>query len=282
MATPLFLCDLQGGIGNQLFQIATIHGLAKEMGGDYSIIDQQFSGGGQCSHPSKYYDTIYRRVPRITSVPAPVLLYTERQWTHYDVASEIRHRSNGHAACLLKGYFQSDRYFRDASDIKALFTPEEGIPAFLRKNAALFAKYPDLFSEHDHCFIGVRRGDYVAKAEFHNPCGIEYYRNAMNLVPATRYYIASDDLAWCREHFVGDQFVFFDMDDDLEQLYMGCLFKNYIIGNSTYHWWMSFLSVHEDPTIIAPDKWVFGPKVRWDEYATIYRKGMVVLERATV
>ena len=280
MPTPIFLCDLMGGIGNQLFQIATIHGLAKDFGGDYSIIDQQFSGGGQCSHPSKYYDTIYKRVPRVTSVPAPMVQYNERQWVHYDIASDLRPRiGEDTASCLIKGYFQSDRYFRNSGDIKALFTPEGGIPAFLKARTDLFVKYPELFSDHDACFIGVRRGDYIAKANFHNPCDFDYYRKAMKVVPASRYYIASDDIAWCKEHFVGDQFVFFDIQDDLEQLYAGCLFKKYIIGNSTFHWWMSFLSVYEDPTIVAPNKWVFGPNVRWEEYSTIYRKGMVVLER---
>ena len=141
-------------------------------------------------------------------------------------------------------------------------------------------RYPDLFAESsDTCFLGVRRGDYVTRASFHNPCGMDYYKKAIHLVPAAKYYIASDDMAWCKANFVGDQYVFFDIEDDLVQLFMGCLFNKYIIGNSTYHWWMSFLSVYENPSVVAPDKWLFGPDVKWDQYSTIYRKGMVVVER---
>jgi len=109
---------------------------------------------------------------------------------------------------------------------------------------------------------------------------MDYYKKAMRLLPATKYYIASDDRAWCRANFVGDQYVFFDMEDDLVQLYAGCLFNKYIIGNSSYHWWMSFLSVYETPTVVAPDKWLFGSDVKWEQYSSIYRKGMVVVERA--
>jgi hypothetical protein len=101
----------------------------------------------------------------------------------------------------------------------------------------------------------------------------------MNLFPATRYYIGSDDIAWCRENFKGDQFVFCNIADDLTQFYLGCLFKNYIISNSTFHWWMSFLSVYENPLVIAPDKWIFGPGAQLSQYSTIYRKGMIVLNR---
>jgi len=108
---------------------------------------------------------------------------------------------------------------------------------------------------------------------------MDYYKKAMDLVPATKYYIASDDIAWCKANFVGDQYVFFDIQDDLIQLFVGCLFNKYILSNSTYHWWMSFLSVYEKPTVVAPDKWVFGPDAKWEQYSSIYRKGMIVVER---
>jgi hypothetical protein len=43
---------------------------------------------------------------------------------------------------------------------------------------------------------------------------------------------------------------------------------------------MSFLSVYENPLVIAPDKWIFGPGAQLSQYSTIYRKGMIVLNRA--
>ena len=101
----------------------------------------------------------------------------------------------------------------------------------------------------------------------------------METMGPMKYYIASDDIAWCKQKFVGDQYVFMDIKDDIVQFYAGCLFKNYIIANSTYHWWMSFLSVYAEPLIIAPDKWIFGSNARWNQYFTIYRKGMEIIQR---
>jgi hypothetical protein len=277
--TPLVVCDLQGGIGNQLFQVAATYSLAKRLGTEVVLLDGQFGDCGQGSHPSKYYDTLFRKIRRVNQIPGPVHPYQERQWAAYDLETDVRSSlPEGVRTLWMKGYFQSDRYFE--SGLKSLFTPEEGIRNYLLRATAMATRYPALFTDStDACFLGVRRGDYLTHAHIHNPCGMDYYKKAMNLVPATQYYIATDDMDWCKANFVGEQYVFFDIEDDLIQLFVGCLFNKYILGNSSYHWWMSFLSVYESPTLVAPDKWLFGPDVKWEKYSSIYRKGMVVVER---
>jgi hypothetical protein len=274
----MITCNLKGGIGNQLFQIATSYALAKQQDVSFAIIDQQFEGAGTGSHPSKYYANLFQRVPRITISKnnTPIRVYKEPKWTYTPITESVQ----PNIILQLDGYFQSEQYFQEySSEIKQLFTPPGGIQQWLKTNSVIFEQFPELFEDHDFCFIGVRRGDYVAKAAFHNPCGMDYFSKALAALPATRYYIGSDDIAWCKQHFQGSQFVFFDIQDDLTQLIMGCLFKNYIIANSTFHWWMSFLSVFPELRIVAPDKWLFGVNARFEEYSTIYRDGMKVIER---
>jgi hypothetical protein len=106
-----------------------------------------------------------------------------------------------------------------------------------------------------------------------------FYTAGMNLVKKPRYYILSDDFAWCKEKFQGEQFRFLEIEDDLHQLLVSALFKHYIISNSSFYWWGSYLSVYDNPTIIAPDKWMFGADVTPDKYYSIYRESMRVLER---
>jgi hypothetical protein len=275
----MITCGLAGGIGNQLFEIANAYALSRYCDVSFGIIDQTFSGAGTGSHPSKYYSNLFQRIPRIR-IDRHLVLFNEHDWIYTPIHDIVKHNLQSNTILQLNGYFQSDQYFLDyAADIRQLFTPEGGIKQWLKTNSAIFETHPELFEEHDFCFIGVRRGDYVAKADFHNPCGMDYFQKAMTALPAKKYYIGSDDIAWCRTKFIGDQFVFFDIQDDLVQLLTGCLFKNYIIANSSFHWWMSFLSVFSEPCIIAPDKWIFGSNVPWSKYSTIYRKGMTVLER---
>jgi hypothetical protein len=108
---------------------------------------------------------------------------------------------------------------------------------------------------------------------------MDYYTKAMRACPADIYYIASDDLSWCQRNFVGPQYVFLDIEDDLTQFFIGTMFSKYILGNSTYHWWMSYLSRAERPIVVAPDKWLFSDKPA-SEHQTIYRQDMIVIERA--
>jgi hypothetical protein len=56
------------------------------------------------------------------------------------------------------------------------------------------------------------------------------------------------------------------------------LFKHYIISNSTFYWWGSFLSPYseQEKFIYAPDKWTNGFP---ESYKGCYRDGMRILER---
>jgi len=278
---PGITCSLMGGIGNQLFQIASAFSLAKRFGIPYFIEDEQLSFLGQGNHPRKYYSTVYKKVPRTKSLSAPIHHHKEQHFTFYDIGYAIEPFLHT-CTIRLEGYYQSDQHFYGFDkEVKELFTPTEGIKEWLKTNSTLFQMYPDLFEpDNKACYIGVRRGDYLKIAgNFHNVCEFAYYEQAMSKFPeGQRYYIASDDIAWCREHFKGENITFFELDDTV-QLYAGALFKNYILSNSTFHWWASFLSVHETPTIYVPNKWLFGPEAKWDQYSTIYRKDMRILDR---
>jgi hypothetical protein len=264
---------LMGGIGNQLFQIAAGYALAKRFNTNFFLVEGNFHCG-QGSHPSKYYDTVYRNFPR-KALEGGAHIHNERRWTYYSIDS---FEAPFHTTVQLKGYFQSERHFLGfKQELRNLFAPREFVLGYL-ESRGLQARHPELFEPHDYCLLGVRRGDYLKLPNFHNPCGMDYYSKAMALNPASKYYIISDDMAWCKSHFIGPMFVFIESVSDLDDFYLGTLFSKYIIGNSSFHWWISYLSLCEKPRVIAPDKWVFGNAPR-SEYDTVYREDMIVVER---
>ena len=62
-----------GGLGNQLFQIATGYAHAKKINSQYAInYNLNHIGFGQGHHPQKYKETLYKKIPvtnrNITSV----------------------------------------------------------------------------------------------------------------------------------------------------------------------------------------------------------------------
>jgi CDP-paratose 2-epimerase len=275
-----FTSKLMGGVGNQMFQIAIAYAMSRRFHKKLLFEKMEFGGCRQGSHPSKYYTNLFQKVPFVDSIPRHIEIF-EKEFPYHPVHNDVQHiLPMDSAGISFHGYWQSDLYFRDYSDeIRELFTPSGGIISYLEEHSDLFIEFPELKESHDYCFIGVRRGDYISHAHVHNPCGMTYYKAAMERMKKERYYISSDDIEWCKEHFQGDQYRFFTLKDDLLQLFATSLFKNYIISNSTFYWWGSFMSIYKNPTIVAPDKWIFGADVTPEKYDTIYRESMVVLER---
>ena len=268
---------LQGGIGNQLFQIAAGYALAKRLGAKFCLVNYQFDGMGQGSHPTKYYDNVFSKCMFVDGLENIVEL-KQVGWKKQDQHLEEQSVSilqAGYNGILLKGYFQGLGFFQDCADeIRALFTPTEGVVSYLSAKYTIFNRFPELKDSHEYGFIGVRRGDYLKTPEVHWPCGMTYYTEAMNRMGCVHYYIASDDMVWAKSNFHGAQFRFLDITDDLELLYTMMLFRNYIISNSTYHWWGTFLSVYPSPRILAPNKWI-----NIHGHEGIYTPSMEVLER---
>ena len=258
---------LMGGLGNQLFQIATAAAQAAEHGLDFFLIDGHFDGATTGSHPSKYYSTLYSKIPRRPALPDAVrtLPYNERDFHYTDFGAYVASCKKNGAGLILKGYFQSERYFaKHAAFIKDLFTPAEGLDTYIRTQTNLYSAYPELDPQSPptgkrRAFLGVRRGDYCRDAHnisVHNPASMNYYRKAMAAVKADVYYVMSDDIAWCKENFVqepeGPQFIFFEEPDDLRSFFFARLFETYICANSTFHWWASYLSIYPNPIVYTP------------------------------
>jgi hypothetical protein len=273
----MITCNIKGGIGNQLFQVAFAYATARKSGRELILLDKQFDGAGQGRHVSNYYDTLFRKVKRCTPYFAQRFQIDEQQFAFYQIQEQIAAAQLPPDSLIVaNGYFQSELYFPNMRDeLRKLFLPEEGVAAYLDKTLTQFR---ELLEQNDYCYIGVRRGDYLKHPHIHNPCDFSYYKAAMDRVPAQKYYIASDDIEWCKENFKGEQFVFFEGLDDYVQLLVGALFSKYIISNSTYHWWASYFSCALSPIIVAPDRWLAVDKSN-DTCETIYRSEMIILKR---
>lgn len=268
--------NLMGGVGNQLFQVALAYTISRKFNMKLEFESNQFGGCRQGSHPSKYYKSLFEKLNFVDKIN-PTKVINEKQWAYYNVFNEIKNDK----IVKLNGYYQSDKYFKEyASEIKKLFTPEIGIISYLEKYSDVFEKYPELKQPNDYCFIGIRRGDYITYSNCHNPCGKTYYNKAINIINKDIYYIMTDDINWVKQNYKGPQYRYLEITDDLTKLLTITLFKNYIISNSTFYWWGSYLSIHKNIKIIAPDKWInLGNINDKSSYVSIYRDEMQVLER---
>lgn len=291
---PIISSVLKGGLGNQLFQIACGLAIAKKCHCNFVIDTSLIGERGQGSHPEKYYTNLFQKimVSDLSKLQLNTFYYKEMGFAWQNLVPIVSDAlQKWGQKIVLEGYFQSDKYFSEfGSYIYDAFTPEIGLLETIRKDTNLFLRFPELDPVKvglvtSRCLVGVRRGDYLKDSwnvSFHNPCGLDYYKKAFDLVDVHVYYVISDDIDWCKKEFPREfptkSFVFLEEPDDLVTFYFARLFKNYICANSSFHWWASYLSYYrglEDIKVICP-KTHFGPNGPQD-YQDYFRKDMILL-----
>ena len=115
----MIINNFMGGLGNQLFQIATGYAHAKKINSQYAInYDLNHIGFGQGHHPQKYKETLYKKIP-VTNRKI-TLVFEEKGFTYRPIVKMDN-------LCLV-GYFQSDKYFKGyENQIKDLLEFDEKI-----------------------------------------------------------------------------------------------------------------------------------------------------------
>jgi hypothetical protein len=220
---------LQGGMSNQMFQIAAITSLAID-NNDEAIFD--FS---RCYTPlqgypsSKYADSIFSKVPRGEVKPFSVQCPAEFPYTPLIYIRDAAY----------SGYFQSEKYFQHNSKaIKELFDIKP------------------LFYSSNYTTLHVRRGDYLKNPHIHPTCTVEYYEKALSMVRG-EVFVFSDDIWWAKDNLKNKRLHFVEDKDEIESFRLMAGATNSIISNSSFSWWAAWLRVNNGITI-APKVW-FGP-----------------------
>ena len=106
----------------------------------------------------------------------------------------------------------------------------------------------------------IRRGDYVLYPDHHPTCDLDYYKNSIELIKKQsnnkkKILIFSDDKQWCKNTFLGDEYIISENTNPYIDLYMMTLCDYHIIANSSFSWWGAWLA--KSKKTIAPSKW-FG------------------------
>jgi hypothetical protein len=270
----MIIPKLKGGLGNQMFQIATAYAAAKrnstEYGVDYNL--EHLSGQG---HPHlKYKNGFFKNVKEAKYDSAVFEKYDEPHF-HY---ARIPDKPN----VLIDGYFQSDKYFSEyADDIASLFYFEDEIVDKVEEH---YNKLRKLFEVDEIVCIHVRRGEYLLPMynEVHIALPREYYIEAMKSFENTGFVVISDDIKWCEQNLNGDKIAFCNSGYDFftqaktsefyelfdMRLAMRC--NHNIISPSSFSWWGAWLG-KSDHKVIAPKEWF--KKGGFQDYYDVYCEG---------
>jgi hypothetical protein len=167
----------------------------------------------------------------------------------------------------LIGYFQNENYFScHKKEIVDLFDPNDVI-----KSKVYLTDFDGLTAIH------VRRGDYLNFPLHHPVPSLSYYNTAISNLKniSKNFMVFSDDIPWCKEQFPSN-FLYSEETDEFIDLFKMSLCSNFIIANSSFSWWGSYLSKNPSKKIYAPDNWV-GRGYSGTGWRQVYRKEMIIL-----
>ena len=252
----MIYCNLKGGLGNILFQIAATIAFAKKNNTDFCFPNLkshiEFLDGHVLKTMNKNigidYTTLFNKLI--------VCEYTNQAKTirfpfeYVDVPQLLGN-------VVVDGFFQSEKYFKDYRNIILNYLNFD----FIDKNS-LFEKFPILKSGKTTS-VHIRRGDYLNYPNHHPTQTTQYYENAIHILDeeTEKFIVFSDDIEWCKKTFVGDKFIFAENDKDYIEMFMMSLCTNNIICNSSFSWWGAWLNTNESKKVIGPKNW-FGSMIK--------------------
>lgn len=221
-----------GRLGNQMFQVASVIGIAEKTG-----ITAVFPQWKYCKYFKNHI--VAGRVANAIKTPEKHYHFDESllqlsQYTNYDLTGWLQSYKYWNKETILKTFEFADYLIED---IKARYRQ-----ALSKKNVA----------------ISVRRGDFVNNTNYFQ-LPITYYLNAYYKHFGGEYNVLvfTDDFEWCRTHFKALPNIYFAQDlNDIEQLCLMSLCENHIISNSTFSWWGAYLS--QSTNVYRPEKNMAG------------------------
>lgn len=278
-----------GRLGNQMFQYASLRGIAANRNFDWCIPPKDFPSlnnyGIQDTFKLKYLKE--KNIGLINNI-----INSNEKFSFYNLANSnptTKNRieksyefdedlfNNLEDNTNIDGFFQTERYFKHIeNEIREDF---EFIDGILEPCKEFISQFSEVI------FLHIRRGDNVGREDLCRIPTLEnYYTKALNYFSdTTAVLVCSDDIEWCKEQKFFDEDRFYlsennerynhkclDGDNVLRNstipyvdLCLMSLCNGGIIPTSTLSWWGGYLQKNRTSPIIVQDPW-FGPTLSYN------------------
>lgn len=282
---------LQGGIGNQLFQIA--FGVANSSSREVIRFVPSKKSDFVPTGDTELIANLSKNGYQVEGLDLPTLINKACNFVMREYSKSQGNRIVPRLAKLVV-----ERYLRKHKSIER-FIPGEGLGFFkLQENSELcsalamgyfqtyrwaeesgaeIARIVELtrskLSDNLHreklssIVVHVRRGDY--DQEGFGFLGPTYYQNGLRIlqrrIEAQQILLFSDDVFYAKKVISGITDLPIEIVEDPKDSALTTLRKmtgasGYVIANSSLSWWAAYLSEVPDGMVVAPDKWFKGFK----------------------
>lgn len=260
-----------GGLGNQMFQYAFGHYLARKYNTEHVLDISSYDDDMQREFVLDRYG-ISARLASPLERRRFIRRYGGLGWMGYALGrtpmKRLKERSHGFRPeyletgddIFLDGYWQSEKHFPGVFDeLRNEFQP---IVPMSDETLAVARE----MGRRESASLHVRRTDYL-QVWYTTVCSGAYYQRAVDYLlrhyPGICLFVFSDDVDWCRQHlhfpcpmrFVGHN----DGSTGHEDMWLMSQCRHHVIANSTFSWWGARLGIDPTGETLAPDPWFSHP-----------------------
>lgn len=241
---PYITGSILGGLGNQLFEVATTCALAWDHGAEPYFPDYiPLLPHSQDLHHVLFRCALYPPTTDISCEWAtPVYGYQPIPFTN---------------KMKLSGYSQNEKYFAHHRDkLIALFSPKDSDLQYIKNKYTEILNHPHTVCVHVRYYFAEKPDD-PAFRQYDE----EYYEKAMRLFSDQALFIViSDNMEFAKKIIStkNRQILFIEQEPSYIDFFLQTLCKHNIIGNSTFSWWGAWLNQNPGKIVVRPAKWMDG------------------------
>lgn len=258
------IVDINGGLGNQMFQYAILLKLASY---DKLNVEAYVREYSMFIHNGFELEKIFDiRVPQVKGFKKFLSkVFFRKTSIIYKLVNDeligyvnLSQKLSGKT--YLMGYWQSEKYFDViSSEIRAAYSFR---PFETSKNKELSKE----LQKNEYVSIHIRRGDFLKSTSLINLTRTSYYSNAISkiksLVVDPKFVVFSDDIDWCRKNMgLPIDTIYVDWNNSnqsFRDMQLMTICSHNIISNSTFSWWGAWLNKNPNKIVICPEVFIIN------------------------
>lgn len=259
---------LGGGLGNQLFQYAYGRAVSQRSGAELEL-DAVTLFANDLRYRRSYELDAFNLPSEIQVIRQPhsrlwrLQYWLNKKLSHQKALDQRRHlaeRKPGYfdpdfaavrpqRSCIIQGYWQCPKYFTEI---------ESTLRCDLAFNRPIHPEYRHLADEmesYSSVAVHVRRKDFWSKLS------ILYYREAIGRLQerfsGLQFFVFTDDPDWWSREagdFPSARLVHHPEASGIDDFQLMSRCRHFIIANSSFSWWASWLGNHPDKYVLAPSR----------------------------
>ena len=275
-----------GGLGNQLFKIATVIEYAKKYNKKI-VLKERSEGETNNNHENIDYNILLKNTKNVEILNDKefkkinfknVINEEYRMWKKHDIPY---YKNN----LLLLGGYQSPFNFSK----KTVLELTNNIYSYNNnyKNALKYYKYIqkrfDNYNDNDYVFIHIRRGDFN-DGYYRRIINLSYILKGLKILNGLNkvLIIFSDDINWCKERLkINNKQIFVDSINDryVELSLMSLIVNGIVYPESTYSFWGGLMGKKTKKIIASNYDYKNNEIIFTNEYNERYPKEWIVLDK---